>query len=544
MLGLMQEAPLCVSDLIEHAARRHAGATITSVRTDGSSVRHGWPDIGRRAAQLANVLVARGVAAGERIATLAWNEHRHLEIYYGVSGIGAVCHTINPRLFPDQIAFIMRDASDTHLLVDAGFLPLVEGIADRLAGSLRTIVVLAGPAGMPATRLGERFQVVEYERFIADGADRIDWPRLDERSACSLCYTSGTTGDPKGVLYSHRSTVLHAYAVNMADVFGLSATDVVLPIVPMFHVNAWGLPYATAMVGAGLAMPGPKLDGASVYRLIEEAGVTFAAGVPTVWLGLLRHMRDAGVRFTRPPRLVVGGAACPVSLARAFEEEYGARVSHAWGMTETSPVGSFNAPKAEHAGESAEDRLARFPRQGRPLYGLAMKAVDGEGREIPQDGKAYGELLIRGPWIASSYFGRTGDPAFTEDGWFRTGDVVTIDEQGFLEIVDRAKDVIKSGGEWISSIALENIAVGHPAVAEAAVVGMRHPKWDERPLLFVVPAAGAAPDREALLAWFAGKVPKWWIPDDVLVVESLPHTATGKLLKTELRRKYADHRMA
>ncbi len=542
MQALMQDRELLIADILAFAARNHRGAKIVSVRPDGSRIRHTYPDIAARAARLANALAARGVAVGERIATLAWNDHRHLEAYYAVPGIGAICHTVNPRLFPDQIAFILRDAGDTHLLVDPMFLPLVESIAGQVRGNLHTIVVLADT--VPPTALaGAGFTVLAYEDLLAGAADTIAWPRFDERTAASLCYTSGTTGDPKGVLYSHRSTLLHAMAVNLPDVFGLRAVDVVLPVVPMFHVNAWGAPFAAPLVGASMVMPGQRLDGASLHRLIEEEGVTQTAGVPTVWLNLLNYLRESKTTFSRPLRMVVGGSACPATIAEAFENEHGASVSHAWGMTETSPLGTFNTKKPENAHWDAAERRRHFKSQGRAIYGVDLKVVDGAGAEVPADGTSFGELLVAGPWVAKSYFNRSGDPAFT-DGWFRTGDVVTLDPSGYIEIVDRAKDVIKSGGEWISSIELENIAVGCPGVREAAVIAARHPKWDERPLLIVVPEPGRAPTRDELLAFFTGKVAKWWVPDDVLFVDSLPHTATGKLLKTALKKQYGEALMA
>ncbi|HVV93811.1 MAG TPA: long-chain-fatty-acid--CoA ligase [Hyphomicrobiales bacterium] len=539
MDGLMQERELLISDILGFAARYHRGAKIVTARPDGSTVHHTYPQIHARAAKLANALKARGVKPGERIATLAWNDHRHLELYYGISGIGAVCHTINPRLFPPQVAFIVKDAEDTHLFVDPMFLPLVEGVADAIAGVVKTIVVLDDK--VPDSKLGNRFEVVDYESFIAPGSERIEWPRFDEKTAAALCYTSGTTGDPKGVLYSHRSTVLHAYAGNMADVTGHRSVDVVLPVVPLFHVCGWGIPYQAPMAGTSLVMPGPRLDGASIYRLCEQESVTGMAGVPTVWMGLLKYLRESGNRFTNPPRLVVGGSAMPTAIAVAFEKEYGVVIRHAWGMTEMSPLGTINMPKVENANWTTDERLAHFKSQGRPIFGVDLKVVDDHGNEVANDGKAFGELLVRGPWIASSYFGRPNDPNFTADGWFRTGDVVTIDQSGYIEIVDRAKDVIKSGGEWISSIELENIAVGHPAVQEAAVIGVNHPKWDERPLLLVVAKEGETPTRDELLGWYQGKVAKWWVPDDVVIVDSLPHTATGKLLKTELKKRFADH---
>jgi fatty-acyl-CoA synthase len=542
MLGLMQDRPLLISSILEHAARNHPASRIVSARPDGSLVRHIWPEVAARAAQLAHALAARGVAQGERIATLAWNEHRHLEAYYGISSMGAVLHTVNPRLFPEQIAFILADAQDTHLLVDPTLLPALDALAEKLPPSLRAVIVMGEEAQIPKdSRLAGRVELLAQEAMLVGQPTRFGWPDLDERTASSLCYTSGTTGQPKGVLYSHRSTVIHALAVLQKDVFNIGAADVVMPVVPMFHVNAWGIPYAAGMAGASLVLPGPRLDPASLHRLTEEEGVTFSAGVPTIWTALLQWLRaDPARRFAAPPRLVVGGTALPTAINAGFLKEYGVRILHAWGMTELSPLGTTNARKPENA-DWDEDRFLDYARkQGRPVCGLEIRVRDSAGNPIAWDGVAFGELEVRGPWVASAYFNRQGDPAFTEDGWFRTGDVVTVDELGCIEIVDRAKDVIKSGGEWISSITLENTIMGHPAVQEAAVIAMHHPKWDERPLLLVVPKPGTSPTAEEILGFYEGRVAKWWVPDAVEFVESLPHTATGKLWKTELKAQYRD----
>jgi len=542
MQGLMQDRPLLISAILEHAARNHPAAKIVSARPDGSLVRHSWPEIAARAAQLAHALARRGVQQGERIATLAWNEHRHLEAYYGISSMGAVLHTVNPRLFSDQIAFILSDAQDTHLLVDPTLLPVVEKLADKLPSSLRAVIVMGEESQIPAeSALRGKVELLAQETLIADQSRQYDWPDLDERTASSLCYTSGTTGEPKGVLYSHRSTVIHGLATLQKDVFNIGATDVVMPVVPMFHVNGWGIPYAAGMAGASMVLPGPKLDPASLFRLFEEEGVTFSAGVPTIWTALLQWLRaDPSRKFSRPPRLVVGGTALPTAINAGFLKEYGVEILHAWGMTETSPLGTTNARKPENA-DWDQDRFLDYSRkQGRPLFGVEIRALDPAGKPIPRDGVAFAELEVRGPWIASAYFNREKDAAFTDDGWFRTGDVVTLDELGCMEIVDRAKDVIKSGGEWISSITLENLIMGHPAVQEAAVIAMRHKKWDERPLLLVVPKPGMNPTQEEILSYYEGKVAKWWIPDAVEFVEELPHTATGKLWKAELKTRYRD----
>ncbi|MCX8133973.1 MAG: long-chain-fatty-acid--CoA ligase [Roseococcus sp.] len=540
MRGLMQEHPLLVSSLLEHAAKHHAGAKVVSVDATGAVTRGTWRDVAHDAKRLAQALSRRGVQRGERIATLAWNTRAHLAAYYGVSGMGAVLHTVNPRLFADQIAYILQDAADTHLFVDPSVLPAVTAIADRLPASLRA-VVLMGPVEEPPALPVE---VLQLEALLAAEDGAYEWPVFDEYEASSLCYTSGTTGMPKGVLYSHRSTVLHAMAAVAPDVFALSARDVAMPVVPMFHVNAWAIPYASALVGASLVLPGPRLDPASLFRLFEEERVTFSAGVPTIWTMLLQWLRaDPARRFARPPRLVVGGTALPLPVTEGFLREYGVPIVHAWGMTEISPLGSTNVRKAENADWDEERFLAYSRKQGRPQFGVDFRVRDAEGRDIPHDGVAFGELEVRGHWTAAAYFNRPDDPAFTSDGWFRTGDVVTVDELGSIEIVDRAKDVIKSGGEWISSITLENLALAHPDVQLAAAIPVHHPKWDERPLLVVVRKPGTDPTPESILKVLEGKIAKWWMPDAVEFVDSLPLTATGKLWKAELKRQFKDYRL-
>jgi fatty-acyl-CoA synthase len=483
-----------------------------------------------------------GVKQGDRIGTLAWNTHRHMEVYYAAAGMGAVCHTINPRLFPEQIAYIANHAEDSYLFFDLTFVPLVEKLQEHLK-TIKGLVVMTDRAHMPASLP----DAICYEELLDSGSGDYSWPQFDERTASSLCYTSGTTGNPKGVLYQHRSTVLHAYAECMPDALGLSAADAVLPVVPMFHVNAWGLPYSCAMAGAKLVFPGAGMDGASLHELMESEEVTLSAGVPTIWMGLLAHLKQNNARFSSLNRTVIGGSACPPAMIRSFEEDYGVHVLHAWGMTEMSPLGTVCTFKHKHQDLDSEQKLALQNKQGRVLFGVDMKIVDADGKELPWDGKAFGDLLVRGPWILSDYYrGEGGTPTRKDeagDDWFPTGDVATIDPDGYMQITDRSKDVIKSGGEWISSIDLENTAVAHPAVAEAAVISVAHPKWDERPLLIVVKKQGEDVSRDDLLKFYEGKVAKWWIPDDVLFVNELPHTATGKLLKTKLREDYGDHKL-
>jgi fatty-acyl-CoA synthase len=540
MHGLMMDLPLTLTAIMRHAERSCGDEEIVSVTCDAPRHRYTYAEAFARARRLANALAARGIGAGDRVGTLAWNDYRHFELYFAVSCMGAVTHTVNPRLFPDQIAWIINHAGDRLLFVD----PLVWPVVERIRHALRHVeafIVLA-PAGHAPAGAGD---VLCYEDFIAGHDDDFRWPELDERAACSLCYTSGTTGNPKGVLYSHRSQVLHSLFASAVDALALSARDVIMPVVPMFHVNAWGLAYCAPMVGAKLVCPGPKMgDGATLQALIADEGVTFSAGVPTVWMALLEHLRRTGARVDSLQRLVIGGSACPWSLMEAFERDYGVEVHHAWGMTEMSPLGTVNHPVRGSEALTPAERQARRMKQGRALFGVEMKIVDDAGVEQPRDGRSAGLLKVRGPTVCARYF-REDEPgeAHREPGWFATGDVAHIDGYGYLQITDRAKDVIKSGGEWISSIDLENAAVAHPAVAEAAAIALPHPKWFERPLLVVVPRDGAQVSREDLLAFLAGRVAKWWLPDDVVFVPEIPHTATGKILKAELRRRFADHRL-
>ena len=542
--GLMMDQPLLISSLLEHAALNHGDTEIVSRTVEGPDKdgagavhRYTYADAQKRAKQLAQALARLGVGMGDRVGTLAWNGYRHFELYFGVSGMGSVIHTINPRLFPEQLVFIVNHAEDRYVCFDLTFTPLVEKLAP-LCKAVKGWVAMTDRAHMPQAAIPN---LLCYEELIAAESGEYRWPGFDENTAAGLCYTSGTTGNPKGVLYAHRSTILHAYAASLPDVFNCSARTVILPVVPMFHVNAWSVPYLAPLNGAKLVFPGAGLDGKSLYELFEAEKVTTTAGVPTVWLGLLAFMKQNKLKFSTLKTAVVGGSAAPPAMITSFREDFGVLCQHAWGMTEMSPLGTLCTLKGKHEALPPEKRFELECKQGRAIFGVAMKIVDGEGKDLPRDGKAFGDLMVRGPWVLREYFKEGGNPL--RDGWFPTGDVATIDADGFMQITDRSKDVIKSGGEWSSSIDLENIAVAHPAVAEAAVIGVHHPKWDERPLVVAVKKQGASVTREELLKFYEGKVAKWWIPDDVAFVEQLPHTATGKLLKTKLRQDLKDYKL-
>jgi 3-(methylthio)propionyl---CoA ligase len=535
MLGLMSERPLLISAIITHAATYHGDIEIVSRTVEGPIHRCTYREAERRSKQLARALLRLGIEPGDRVATLAWNTYRHFELYYAISGIGAVCHTVNPRLFDDQIVYIINHAADRLLFVDATFLPLVERLAPRFPADCR-IVPVTGEDAAPETQLPV---LPCYESLIAAEDEDFAWPDFDERTAAALCYTSGTTGNPKGALYSHRSTVLHAFGISLPDAISISAHDVVCPVVPLFHACGWGIPYAAPMNGAKLVLPGPRLDGASLYELFEAEAVTYALGVPTVWLGFEAYLSTAGVCCSTLHRVLSGGSAVPPSMVENFAR-HGIDLRQGWGMTEMSPLGTTAALKAKHRSLDPPARLAVASRQGRPVFGVEMKIVDGDGQAQPYDGKSMGELLVRGPWIVSGYFEdeSVSAAAVEPDGWFHTGDMATIDPDGYMQITDRKKDVIKSGGEWISSIDLENAAVAHHDVAEAAVIAVPDPRWGERPLLVVMPRPGCKPDRDALIALLAGQFPKWMLPDDVVCIDEMPHTATGKIMKTRLREMF------
>ena len=535
MLGQMMSKPLLISSLISHAERYHSGSEIYSVNTGGGVEETSWGQVASNARRLASALTKLGLEPQARCGTIAWNNRRHLEIYFGVSGGGFVCHTINPRLFPEQLVYILNHAEDKVLFIDKTFVPLVAAIRDKLE-HLEHVVLMEGKDEEAAKGLpGLKF----YDDLIAEGDADYQWPQLDELTASSLCYTSGTTGNPKGVLYSHRSTVLHSFAINLADSIAISATEVVLPVVPMFHVNAWGAPYACAMTGARMVMPGPGLDGPSLVKLIDSYKVTLALGVPTIWLGLLGEAKKAGSKLESLKRTVVGGSACPPSMITKFREEYNVDTIHAWGMTEMSPVGSVNQPLAKHRDLPIEEQHRLRENQGRPVFGVELEILDDDGNPLPHDGKTQGDLVTRGYWILDSYFRSTTEETLT-NGWFDTGDVATMDPDGYVTIKDRSKDIIKSGGEWISSVELENIAISHPALADAAVIGARHEKWDERPVLVAVKAEGQDPSEEEILSIFDGKIAKWQVPDRVVFTDVLPRNATGKVLKRNLREEFGE----
>ncbi len=542
LMGQMMQMPLMISSLLTHAARHHGDIEIVSKRVEGDVHRYTYKDAELRARKLAQALARLGCEAGDRVGTLAWNGYRHFEIYYGASGSELVCHTINPRLFPEQIAWIVNDASDKVLCFDLSFLPLIEKLVPHL-GCVQHFVAMAGRSHMPAqTGIPN---LLSYEDLIDAEDGMYRWPEFDENTASSICYTSGTTGNPKGAVYSHRSTLLHAYGLAMPDAMGVGGKDAILPVVPMFHVNAWGVPYAAPMIGSKLVFPGPHLDGKSLYELMEAEQVTFSAGVPTVWLGLINFAQAQKLKFSSLKRTVIGGSACPPAMMRTLEDEFGIEVIHAWGMTEMSPLGTLSKLKAKHAALPVEAQRRILEKQGKVIFGVDMEILDDDGAALPWDGKASGNLVVRGPWIIRSYYRRDDSPLVKVAGgaWFPTGDVASIDADAYMQITDRSKDVIKSGGEWISSIDLENIAMGHPAVLEAAAISCRHPKWDERPLLVVVKKPGAELTRELMLGYFEGKIAKWQIPDDVVFVPEIPHTATGKMQKLKLREMFKDHQL-
>jgi fatty-acyl-CoA synthase len=539
----MQDQPLLISTLIEFADKHHGDGEVVSRRVEGDIHHYTWSDVARRSRQVANALDAMKLGFSDRVATIAWNGYRHLELYFGVSGSGRVLHTINPRLHPEQIAWIINHAEDQVLCFDMTFLPIVQAVHSKCP-TVKHWVAMCDADKLPSDTGIPNF--LSYEAWMGSQSIGYQWPVFDENTASSMCYTSGTTGNPKAALYSHRSTTLHAYAAALPDVMCISARDAVLPVVPMFHVNAWGIPYSAALTGAKLVFPGPGMDGKSVYEMIENEGVTYAAGVPTVWQMLLTYMKPNGLKFSTLKRTVIGGSACPPAMIDAFREDFGVEVLHAWGMTELSPLGTLCTLKNKHLKLPKEEQMKLLMKQGRAIYGVDMKIVNDAGDEQPHDGKAYGDLLVRGPWVVANYYKGEGDPLVKDkDGhdWFPTGDVATIDADGFMQITDRSKDVIKSGGEWISSIDIENIAVAHPAVAMAACIGVAHPKWDERPIVAVVKKPDAQVSREELLAFYEGKTAKWQIPDDVVFVDAIPIGATGKMLKTKLREQLKDYKL-
>ena len=539
MIGLMQDWPLRIHRIIDHAATQHPLREIVARSVEGPIRRSNYARIRERALRIAQRLAREGIAPGDRIATLAWNTDRHLELWYGITGAGAIYHTLNPRLFEEQIVWIANHAEDRMMFLDLTFVGLVERLQDRMP-SIARFVVLTDEAHMPETSLRG---ALPFESWLAEADGDHAWLEVEENAAAGLCYTSGTTGEPKGVLYSHRSNVLHAMAVNAPDFLGLSSRDVIMPVVPLFHANGWSTPFSAPMTGAAMVMPGPKLDGPSLHDLLEAERVTVTAAVPTVWLGLLQHLDATGARLSHLKRVVIGGAACPRAMTEAFEARHGVTVAHAWGMTEMSPLGSFCSLKPEVAGLTGDELLDLKMKQGHPPFSVELRITDDAGTELPWDGETFGRLKARGPAVARAYMKNAGGDILDADGFFDTGDVATLDANGYMRITDRSKDVIKSGGEWISSIDLENVAMGHPDVAEAAAIGLPHPKWDERPLLIVVPRPGRKPSQGDIRAHLEGKVAKWWLPDDIVFVEAIPHTATGKIQKTALREMFRDHRL-
>ena len=536
MQGLMMDRPLLISALLQHAETTHPDSEIVSRRCEGDIHRYTMKDAAARARKVANLLKRLGINDGDRIATLAWNNYRHFELYYGVSGFGAVLHTINPRLFAEQLVYIINHAEDRYIFVDLTFVPLLEAILPHI-GKVEGFVILCDESHMPETKLPN---AQCYETLLAAESDEFEWPEFPESHGASMCYTSGTTGNPKGVLYSHRSTCLHALSSIGEEVMGLSSSSCFLPVVPMFHVNAWGTPYSACITGAKQVFPGPGLDGASLWQLIEAEKPDLLLGVPTVWLMLLNHMDSIGKKLESVRNVIIGGAAAPLQMIKDFDQKHDAFVVHAWGMTEMSPIGTINAYNGIMASLPKEERYQLQRKQGRPVFGVEIKICDDAGNELPRDGKTFGRLLVRGPWIVRGYYNNDDVSSF-DNGWFDTGDVATIDPNNYMNIVDRSKDVIKSGGEWISSIDLENAAVGHPALAECCVIGARHPKWDERPILLAVKKPGAETDADDVLNFLQDIIAKWWLPDAVIFVESLPHTATGKLLKIDLRKEYENY---
>ena len=536
MFGLMQDWPLLCHRVIDHAATFHAERRVISRSVEGPFHTTTYAEVRRRALRVAQRLDKAGIGLGDRVATLAWNTWRHLEAWYGIMGVGAIYHTVNPRLFADQITWIVNHAGDRMMMVDLTFVPLLEKLADKLA-PIEQYVVFTDAAHMPATTLRN---AVPYEEWIGEVDGDFAWKSFDENTAAGMCYTSGTTGHPKGVVYSHRSNVLHSMIASQGDAMGIGSRDVVMPVVPMFHANCWGLALTTPMLGSTMVMPGGKLDGASVYEMLDSYRVSCTAAVPTVWLMLLQHLEANNLKLPYLEKVIIGGSACPRAMVAKFREQYDVEVIHAWGMTEMSPLGTLCTIKPEYAGLTGEALLDIQQKQGHSPFGVEMKITDDNGKRISWDGKTFGRLKVRGPAVSKAYF--KDDSAILDDeGFFDTGDVATIDRYGYMQITDRSKDVIKSGGEWISSIELENLAVGHPKVAEAAVIGVHHPKWDERPLLIIVPKSGQQVSKAELLGFLNGKVANWWLPDDVVFVDEIPHTATGKIQKITLRAQFKDY---